>query len=74
MRIKCLIQVTTAVASRFEPGTSRLRIHGLIHGATTAQIINKAPKMKQLYEKEWIFEVIQNMLMFTITICITWSR
>ena len=65
---------TTGVDSRFESGTSRLRIHGLIHGATTAQIINKAPKVKQLYEKEWILEVISNMLIFTITIYITWSR
>ena len=36
MRIKCLAQDTTAAASRFEPGTTQLRVCGLIHWATTA--------------------------------------
>ena len=31
----------SAVASRFEPGTSRLRVHGLIHSATTAPLLKK---------------------------------
>ena len=29
---------TIAAASRFEPGTSRLRVHGLIHGTTAAEV------------------------------------
>ena len=37
MRIKCLAQGHyTAASSRFEPRTSRLRVRGLIHWATTA--------------------------------------
>ena len=37
MMIKCLAQGHyTAAASRFEPGTSQLRVHGLIHWVTAA--------------------------------------